>query len=273
MTVGDEYFCKTVRSGCVDVRTATVVEISPDRLTARLSNKKTIDCITGKQIGTKKTVYWFPVKYEKETVVKRRNAGMARGFIRRLISVDEIAVALYNQVMKTTGIDVRNYFHRAGRDTIDLISKMKIGPIKKLYRQPEWCVNSNALNGPFGCYYLLNGMVRKPAHCALCKYFDAPQMFPIHKLRLAVGVSLQYMNNTLKINDYDRIESGERPPTREEAEKMEMIFNTDAWTLQECQTYLSLTRKPYCTKDDIRRTVGRKIEYKIKLDEKKKIKF
>lgn len=52
------------------------------------------------------------------------------------------------------------------------------GDVQKRYRQPDWCIYENALDGPFGCWSLCDGLVTSEDFCKGCECHEKT-MVPI----------------------------------------------------------------------------------------------
>lgn len=64
------------------------------------------------------------------------------------------------------------YLHEFTSEEIDEILKVhahtKIGRFMELYKQPDWCMYPNALEGNMGCWSLIGGMIHKIEDCEDC---------------------------------------------------------------------------------------------------------
>lgn len=266
MNIGEKYYCKYIRDGQIVVSTAEVKEISEDRSRAVLSNGRKIDIVTGRQDTSK--IFWHPWDDKDEELQTYHLAGKARKWFKKMLSVNEIAVNMYKKMVKKFPVDTRAYYHRLSPDAIELMDGVDTGFLKDNYRQPDWCCNPNALNGPLGCRHLLLGKIKKESNCIFCRYCIPLHMDNYRRLRLISGLSVQVCNAMLGISDYDRLESGERPPTQRELNIMATMFNINDWSLQETLTYFSNV--------DVRqlqKRINHDINIKQLFDEKKKIRF
>lgn len=255
---------------------ATVVSVDTDNGIALLSNKCMIHVVSGKEIG-KEDIYWMPVAYDEEEVNIKRKAGQARTWLRKMMRVDEIAIAIYLEMTKKMDRNTKMYYHTISKESKQKMEDVSIGYIRRMFRQPQWCLNEDALSGPFGCFHLISGKVRKPLQCVLCPYFRRVQSFNLSKIRTVFGLTKQFMNIILGIHDYDNLETGERQPTRDEIVGLETIFNINEWTIRDSITYRMMLAKEDTSAKQMYKTFGKKIQYHISTktiqDEKKKFKF
>lgn len=263
-------YCRYIIGGRVEYELAEVTEMSDDRLRAVLSNGREIDVVSGKE--KRRGRYWMLFTSDEREISTKSLAAKARRWFKKFLYVDEIAVQLYRDCRKTTDIDTREYFHKLKPDTVEILAGNNMRFLKKYYRQPGWCCNERALDGPLGCRHLLLGKVKKISQCVRCRYFVLPEHKNFHILRIISGITKQYMNNIMSINDYDDIENGNRIPTPREMTIMCSVFAINKWTLND-------TRAFFGTKDKfaLKGIVADKIKYEIKpnqlQNEKKAIKF
>lgn len=62
------------------------------------------------------------------------------------------------------------YFHELTEDEYyDLMDAgVTWGEVQKIHPQPEWCQYPNALDGPMGCWSLMDQLVKREAFCEKC---------------------------------------------------------------------------------------------------------
>ena len=71
------------------------------------------------------------------------------------------------------------YFHEATDEEIDklIADKATIGDLKKEYIQPDWCTYPDALDGPMGCWSLMDikGLRKSIGHdyCKTCECYSS----------------------------------------------------------------------------------------------------
>lgn len=275
MEIGQKYYCRQVIRGKINVEISYIKAICENRKWAILDNDREIDIITGREKNTK--LFWKPFN-EDEKLISASLISKAKKWFKKMLSNDDIMVNMYQNLVKQTDIDTKHYYHLLTQEAKDILINVRISFLKKYYKQPNWCYNYNALNGCLGCKYLLGGKIKKQTNCLFCPYYLQPQLQNYNRLRLIAGLSIRFCNNLLGISDYGLIESGERPATQQELAIMEMMFNTNNWTLEQVLTYFRTTNsgKTIAT-DVVYREFGELINNNINTiklkNEKKNIQF
>lgn len=212
--------------------TSKVKKIGPKLI--YLENGKKIYRDTG--IDTKGKNVWQPLEgealHEWEVINYRLDA---KKWLKRTHEDEIAAVRLYNLMNNTKG-DRRKYYNETTQPEREALKDKKISYLRKMYRQPNWCGNQNAMLGVIGCDKIMMGEKITPQSCWKCNYFiqgESPLRY--HRLRVLAGLTIREINEYLGITDYDRIESGERQATTIENEMLHDLFIIDGITVEQVQ--------------------------------------
>lgn len=148
--------------------------------------------------------------------------------IKRIITQHTSSIYKIGNAYDTTDGDVKQFFHLAKARDIRRFNRECLSYIS-MFKQPSWCAMENALDPFFGCNSLLDIFGKRlkisADYCRKCESFRIMKDTEyLRILRLLCGIQKDDLNRYLKIQDYEKVESMQRPVTLKEVESLASLY-------------------------------------------------
>ena len=230
-------YCRLPKGNRTFVRVSWIYKIEDG--IAYLWNHKRFYIETGLECNDEEDILWQPLTPEvRQEYANQKKAKEFRKWFRKILEMDDMVITLYRQIQNKTTIDLRKYIQNISFYERQALMPNTIGFLKANYRQPYWCGHQHAFDGPFGCRQLLTGKKVTENTCLTCEYYVRDKQYDFYRrLRLLAGVSQQQVGSFLGCNDYGKIETGERRPTDIELSRLQYLFSTEEWTVEQVKYF------------------------------------
>lgn len=263
MIKGQQYFCEYVKNGKIKRRVSKFCRVKDG--VVYLKNGVEIDEATGQELGTDDVRLWNPVTDEFKA---RRNvekvAYQARKWFRKIMEIDDLTVTLYRRLNTEGTVDTRGYIHDLYVDDKRALRKQTVAFIKTHYRQPYWCGNQNALNGVFGCRKLMFDKKVTENKCLTCEFYVRDKTYDIYRrLRLLAGLKKEDVVKFTGIEDYTKIETGERRPNGKEMTMLQNLYGVDDWSMEQIEEFWDSREQTRRASDEWYKKYGTVLEDRI----------